>query len=113
MRLCRVVGNVVATVKHPMYQGQPLMIVQPIDAHGRDVGASFLAVDRVQAGPGDHVIVLTEGTGVRQILELGTQVPIRSLIVGIVDAVDVPDSDDDAAVPGSAGAAAPDKPQKN
>ena len=93
MRLCRVVGNVVATVKHPMYHGQPLMVVQPIDAHGRDVGASFLAVDRVQAGPGDHVLVLTEGTGVRQILELGTQVPIRSLIVGIVDAVDVPPDD--------------------
>jgi ethanolamine utilization protein EutN len=88
MRLCRVVGNVVATVKHPVYQGQPLMVVQPIDGGGRDVGASFLAVDRVQAGPGDHVLVLTEGTGVRQILEMGTQVPIRSLIVGIVDHVD-------------------------
>lgn len=113
MRLCRVVGNVVAAVKHPMYQGQPLMIVQPIDAHGRDVGASFLAVDHVQAGPGDHVIVLTEGTGVRQILELGTQVPIRSLIVGIVDAVDVPESGDDDAIPGSAGGAPPDRSQKN
>jgi ethanolamine utilization protein EutN len=102
-----VVGNVVATVKHPVYHGQPLMIVQPIDGGGRDVGVSFLAVDRVQAGPGDHVIVLTEGTGVRQILELGTQVPIRSLIVGIVDHVDAPGSDgaDDGASDGDAGAA--------
>lgn len=112
MRLCRVVGNVVATVKHPMYHGQPLMVVQPIDAHGRDVGASFLAVDRVQAGPGDHVIVLTEGTGVRQILELGTQVPIRSLIVGIVDAVDVPD-DSGAAASDRASDRASGEPQKN
>lgn len=88
MRLCRVIGNVVATVKHPVYRGQPLMIVQPLDAEGRDAGASFLAVDRVQAGPGDRVLVLTEGNGVRQILELGAQVPIRSLIVGIVDQVD-------------------------
>jgi ethanolamine utilization protein EutN len=94
VRLCRVVGNVVATVKHPMYRGQPLMVVQPIDGSGRDVGTSFVAVDRVQAGPGDHVLVLTEGTGVRQILELGTQVPIRSLIVGIVDHVDTPDPAD-------------------
>lgn len=99
MRLCRVVGNVVATVKHPMYRGQPLMVVQPIDGRGRDVGTSFLAVDRVQAGPGDHVLVLSEGTGVRQILELGTQVPIRSLIVGIVDRVDGPDADADAGGP--------------
>lgn len=95
MRLCRVLGNVVATVKHPVYRGQPLMVVQPIDGRGRDLGASFLAVDRVQAGPGDHVLVLTEGTGVRQILELGAQVPIRSLIVGIVDHVD--DAQGDAA----------------
>jgi ethanolamine utilization protein EutN len=96
VRLCRVVGNVVATVKHPTYRGQPLMVVQPIDGSGRDVGTSFLAVDRVQAGPGDHVLVLSEGSGVRQILELGTQVPIRSLIVGIVDHVDAPGDDGDS-----------------
>jgi ethanolamine utilization protein EutN len=88
VRLCRVIGNVVATVKHPVYQGQRLLIVQPVDPAGADVGTSFLAVDRVQAGPGDTVVVLTEGTGVRQILQMGDAVPIRSLIVGIVDRVD-------------------------
>ncbi|ACY16920.1 EutN/CcmL family microcompartment protein [Haliangium ochraceum] len=88
MRLCRVLGSVVATVKHPVYNGLPLMIVQPLDDAGRDAGASFLAVDNVQSGPGDRVLVLTEGGGVRQILALGDQVPIRSLIVGVVDAVD-------------------------
>lgn len=98
MRLCRVIGNVVATVKHPVYRGQPLMVVQPLDAAGQDAGASFLAVDSVQAGPGDRVLVLTEGNGVRQILGLGAQVPIRSLIVGIVDQVDpAADPDDTAA----------------
>lgn len=89
MRLCRVIGNVVATVKHPVYLGQRLLIVQPIDETGSDVGASFLAVDRVQAGPGDRVVVMREGNGVRQILQLGDQVPIRSLVVGVVDEVDV------------------------
>ena len=88
MRLCRVIGNVVATEKHPAYHGRKLMVVQPLDAHGTDRGTSFLAVDTVQAGPGDQVVVLTEGNGVRQILQMGAQVPIRSLIVGIVDAVD-------------------------
>jgi ethanolamine utilization protein EutN len=90
VRLCRVIGNVVATVKHPVYFGQRLLIVQPIDETGADVGASFLAVDRVQAGPGDRVVVMREGNGVRQILQLGDQVPIRSLVVGVVDEVDVP-----------------------
>jgi ethanolamine utilization protein EutN len=88
VRLCRVIGNVVATVKHPVYQGQLLFIVQPVDEKGADIGTSFLAVDRVQSGPGDTVVVLTEGTGVRQILQMGDAVPIRSLIVGIVDRVE-------------------------
>jgi ethanolamine utilization protein EutN len=88
VKLCRVLGNVVATAKHPVYQGQTLLVVQPIDAAGEDVGSSFLAVDRVQAGPGDRVLVMSEGNGVRQIVQMGAQVPIRSLIVGIVDVVD-------------------------
>lgn len=89
MRLCRVIGNVVATTKHPVYAGQKLMVVQRLDENGADLGESFLAVDRAQAGPGDTVVVMSEGNGVRQILGMGDQVPIRSLIVGIVDAVDV------------------------
>ena len=90
MRLCRVLGSVTATVKHPAFAGQKLMIVQPLDPKGTDIGDSFIAVDRVQAGPGDRVVVLTEGTGARQILGLGDIVPVRSLIVGIVDEVDIP-----------------------
>lgn len=89
MRLCRVIGNVVATAHHPVYDGQRLMIVQPIDEAGSDVGSSFLAIDRVQSGPGDRVLVLREGNGVRQLMGMGQQVPIRSLIVGVVDSVEV------------------------
>lgn len=89
MRLCRVVGNVVASVKHPAFEGRALLVVQPIDARGKDHSASFLAVDHAQAGPGDRVLVMSEGNGVRQILDMGSQVPIRSLIVGIVDQVEI------------------------
>ena len=89
MRLCRVIGNVVATVKHPTYRGHKLMIVQPLDEKGKDTGSSFLAVDLVQAGPGDTVLVMQEGNGVRQILK-EQKLPIRSVIIGIVDEVDVP-----------------------
>lgn len=89
MRCCRVVGPMWASVKHPAFAGRPLFVVQPLDARGADVGASFVAVDHVQAGVGDKVLVLTEGTGVRQILKQGDVVPIRSLIVGIVDHVEV------------------------
>ncbi len=88
MRLCRVIGTVVGAAHHPMYDGVKLMVVQRIDDQGKDSGESFLAVDRAQAGPGDTVIVMSEGNGVRQVLDLGPQVPIRSIIIGIVDAVD-------------------------
>ncbi|HEU0036615.1 MAG TPA: EutN/CcmL family microcompartment protein [Kofleriaceae bacterium] len=88
MRYCRVVGPMWAAVKHPAYAGRPLFVVQPLDDRGADAGASFVAIDQVQAGVGDKVIVLTEGNGVRQILKMGDIVPIRSMIVGIVDAVD-------------------------
>jgi ethanolamine utilization protein EutN len=98
VRLCRVLGNVTASVKHPAYVGRTLLVVQPVDEHGVDAGDSFLAIDHAQAGPGDQVLVLTEGNGVRQILagqhsEKGDQVPIRSIVVGVVDAVDVPGDD--------------------
>jgi ethanolamine utilization protein EutN len=88
MKLCRVEGTVVATAHHPVYDGMKLLIVQPVGAAGEAVGDSFLAVDRVQAGVGDLVLVNQEGNSTRQLLKLGNQVPIRSLIVGVVDAVD-------------------------
>lgn len=88
MRCCRVVGPMWAAVKHPAYAGRPLFVVQPLDEHGKDTGNSFVAIDHVQAGVGDKVIVLTEGNGVRQILQMGDIVPIRSAIVGIVDHVE-------------------------
>ncbi len=77
-----------ATVKHPAFAGRTLFVVQPLDEQGTDAGASFVAIDHAQAGIGDKVLVLTEGNGVRQILKMGDQVPIRSIIVGIVDHVE-------------------------
>ena len=86
MRLCRVVGPVVSSAKHPAYRGHKLLSVRPVDEAGRDSGRSFLAVGTVQAGENDRVLVLTEGSGVRQIL--GGAPPIRSVIVGVVDRID-------------------------
>jgi ethanolamine utilization protein EutN len=86
--LCKVIGDVVATVKHPDFDGQTLLICQPIDEKGRAVGDHILAVDRAQAGPGDTVLVLREGSGIRQIFQRKI-FSVRSIVIGIVDAVDV------------------------
>ena len=88
MKLCRVKGTAVATVKHPALVGTTLLVVQPLDQQLQSSGSSFLAVDRVQAGEGDLVLVNSEGGGARQLMGLD-QGPIRSLVVGIVDAVDI------------------------
>lgn len=89
MILCKVLGPVVSTEKHPAFAGLKLLVVQPVDETGAYAGKSFLAVDRaVQAGEGDTVLVLREGTGIRQLfgLQATSKLPIRSCIVGIVDA---------------------------
>jgi microcompartment protein CcmK/EutM len=87
MRVCKVLGPVVATAKHPAFVGKKTLTVQPIDAQGRPNGESFIAMDSVQAGEGDVVLVMNEGSGIRQVLS-EPQSPCRALIVGIVDLVD-------------------------
>jgi ethanolamine utilization protein EutN len=88
MKLCRVLGTVVATAKHPSYTGHKLLVVQPLDERCCSVGTSTLAVDVAQAGVGDLVLVMSEGNGVRQILQQ-PNLPIRSLVVAIVDQIAV------------------------
>ena len=89
MMLCKVLGSVVATEKHRAFIGRKLLVVQPLDEKQASTGRSFLAVDHTSsAGRGDTVLVLREGGGVRQILG-DKQLPIRSLIVGVVDQVSI------------------------
>jgi len=89
--LGRVTGTVVSTVKHPAYEGHKLLMVTPVDEHGRRAGDDFLAVDSAQAGAGDTVLVLKEGNGVRQILvgDPTAVLPILETIVAVVDLVQV------------------------
>jgi ethanolamine utilization protein EutN len=88
MKVARVKGTLVATAKHPAYVGHKLLVVQPLDENGAEAGDTMVAVDTVQAGVGDTVLINQEGNGTRQILKQA-DLPIRSLVVGVVDAVDV------------------------
>ncbi len=89
MILGKVTGTVVSTIKHPGYDGHKLLLVRALDEHGKLLENEFIAVDNAQAGVGDTVLVLKEGSGVRQILcgDVGATLPILELIVGIVDEV--------------------------
>jgi ethanolamine utilization protein EutN len=88
MYLGKVVGSVVATVKIDHLDGHKLLMVDQVDLEGRRSGTYDIAVDTVQAGPGDTVLVLDEGNGARQVLGIDPGA-VRAVIVGIVDEVHV------------------------
>ena len=86
MILARVIGTAVATINHPAFNGRKVLVVQPLTPEGQDSGKSFLAVDAVQAGVGDQVLVAREGNTARQILGTG-EAPLHAVVVSIVDEV--------------------------
>ncbi len=87
MILGRVVGRSWGTVKHPVYEGRIVFHIQPVDPAGVPIGRSFLAVDAVGAGPGEIVLVAREGNTARQVI--AEDEPVHSVVMGIVDSVDV------------------------
>ena len=89
MFLARVVGEVVATIKHPHLAAQRLLLVRPEQTPGRPQSPSVIAVDAVDAGIGDRVVVADEGTTAAQVLRKARG-PVRTVIVGIVDETDLP-----------------------
>ena len=89
MYVGRVSGNVVATIKHAAFNGRKLLIVDKLGEDGEPTGGYDICVDMVQAGVGDKVLVLDEGNGARQVLNMKVA-PVRAVIVGIVDDVTIP-----------------------
>jgi len=88
MKLGRVTGTVVSTINHPVYDSRRLLICDLLDPSGEDTGGYLICVDSVAAGPGDVVLILDEGTGARQVVG-DPQGPIRAVVVGIVDDLNV------------------------
>ena len=88
MTLGRVIGTVVSTAKLESLSGYKILMVQPVDPQGGDCGSVTLALDSVQAGVGDTVLIIDEGNSSRMIVG-DTMAPIRTMVVGIVDQVHV------------------------
>jgi ethanolamine utilization protein EutN len=87
VKLARVVGNVLATVKHPALFGQRLLLVDDEGPGGTLGNKPRLALDCVDAGEGDRVLVLDEGNGAAQVFARGRG-PVRTVVVGVVDEVE-------------------------
>ena len=84
MKLCTVIGRVIATSKHPCLQGRTLLVVRAAPGRGDPAEPLQLAVDSVGAGAGDEVLVSESGAAGRQVTGMEYP-PVRSVIVGIVD----------------------------
>jgi microcompartment protein CcmK/EutM len=86
MYIGKVIGTVVSTIKIDHLEDRKLLIVDLLDLEGKETGYYDIAVDVVQAGLGDTVLVIDEGNGARQVLNLDPGA-VRAVIVGIVDEV--------------------------
>ena len=90
MQIARVIGTVVATQKHPKFEGQKLLLVQPLNLDDTPRGTAVLAIDGVGAGVNEKVLVVQEGRAA--IETLGKPIaPVDAAIVGIIDTVSLSD----------------------
>jgi len=88
MKLGRVIGRVWATAKDASLEGRKILLVRPLDLAGDAAGEAYLAIDSVDAGAGERVLVLDEGGGAGIVLGADDP-PIRTVIVGVVDHMEV------------------------
>jgi len=86
--LGRVLGNVVATQKNARYGNARIMLVQPVNPNGTPRGGAILALDSVDAGEGDLVIVVQEGWSASTASTGEPGAAIDSAIVGVVDFIE-------------------------
>ena len=88
MILGRVTGSVVSTIHHSIVDGRKLLVAERLDQNRNPTGGYVIAVDAIGAGQGETVLILDEGNGARQILD-DASAPVRSIVVGIVDAIEL------------------------
>jgi len=90
MLIGRVIGNVVATQKSPSHQGRKVLVVQPLNLDGTERGEPLLALDAVDAGVGDRVLIVMEGYSAMTAVGRPNS-PIDMAVVGVIDALELAD----------------------
>ena len=89
MYLAKVTGNIVSTQKNKYLVSHKLLVVRPIDLKGNFIGSGdTIALDLIDAGIGDTVLVAREGAAVQQILGHKNS-PVNTIINAIVDDIDL------------------------
>ncbi|HMX62445.1 MAG TPA: EutN/CcmL family microcompartment protein [Candidatus Sumerlaeota bacterium] len=89
MKIGRVIGNVVSVHQLEAYEGRKLLMVQPVNPDGKNVGRATMAIDYVGAGMGD-LVIMSAAPGLASTVFKIERAPINEMISGIIDKVDVP-----------------------
>ena len=89
MLIARVIGNVVATQKNQRYEGTRIMLCRQITPEGEDMEYTCLALDSVNSGEGDIVVIAQEGWSASTASTGKAGAAIDSAIVGVVDYIDL------------------------
>ena len=89
MLLAKIVGTVVATRKDPRLVSSTLLVVRPMDPRGKAEGNDLVAIDTVDAGVGETVLVVS-GSSARMAAGL-KDCPVDAAIIGIVDEIEIND----------------------
>ncbi len=89
MILAHVLGNIVATQKNHRYENASIMLCQQITPEGVETATTVLALNAVDAGAGDTVLIVQEGWGASTASTGKPGAAIDSAIVGVVDHVDL------------------------
>ena len=87
MLLARIVGTVVATRKDPRLVSNKLLLARPVDPKGKAEGNYLVAIDTVDAGVGETVLIVS-GSSARMASGM-KDTPVDAAIVGIIDTIDV------------------------
>src|SRR3954447_15063066 len=88
MLIARVVGDVVATQKHASHEGLKLLLVQVLNLDGTDRGDAVIAVDAVDAGVGDKVLLTAEGFSAMTSVARPNS-PIDMAVIGFIDHIEL------------------------
>lgn len=88
MLIGRVIGDVVATQKAPSHVGRKILVVQPLNLDGSDRGEAVLALDAVDAGIGERVLIATEGFSAMTAVGRPNS-PIDMAVIGVIDEIDL------------------------
>lgn len=86
MLIGKVIGDVVATQKTESHKERKILVVQPLNLDGSDRGEVVLALDAVDAGVGDKVLVIAEGWSAMTVAERPRS-PIDMAVVGVIDSI--------------------------